>query len=95
MAAAILAAAALHRVHDEPRRNSGNGSGIESPAAKGHHASEDLEIESWDSERTSHWLTSHGLPAEVVCAAREADVDGATLQELNHKGWAELGCEPP
>ncbi|KAJ1470376.1 hypothetical protein T484DRAFT_1847968 [Baffinella frigidus] len=90
MAVAILASAALRRVHDEPR-HPGNESEPESPEAKFARHETLPEIESWDSSVVSTWLSSRGLPQDVVRAAREADVDGATLRELTHDGWAELG----
>ncbi|KAJ1470001.1 hypothetical protein T484DRAFT_1849555 [Baffinella frigidus] len=93
MAGAILASAALRHVHDEPR-HSGNESEIESPEAKAPQQETPPgppEIESWDSGGVAMWLESRGLPQDVVRAAREADVDGATLLELTHDGWAELG----
>ena len=90
MAAAILASAALRRAHDE-RRHSANESEIEPPEPSAAQAGEHAEIDSWDSAGVATWLASRGLPQDVVRAARDADVDGATLMELTHGGWAELG----
>jgi hypothetical protein len=90
-AAAILASAVLgvHRVHAEPDSESTDAKISAAKAAS--HAG----VESWDTESVAAWLVLRGLPAEVVREAREADVDGATLLELTHEGWAELGCAPP
>ena len=85
-AAAILASAVLQRVHAEPDSSSTDAKVVPVAAQAG--------VESWDSESVATWLVSRGLPAEVVRAAREADVDGGTLLELTQEGWAELGCAP-
>ena len=85
-AAAILASAVLQRVHAEPDSASTDAKVVPVAAQAG--------VESWDSESVATWMASRGLPAEVVRAAREADVDGGTLLELTHEGWAELGCAP-
>ena len=86
-AAAILASAVLQRVHAEPDSASTDAKVVPVAAHMG--------VESWDSESVASWLVSRGLPAEVVSAAREADVDGGTLLELTQEGWAELGCALP
>ncbi|KAJ1479715.1 hypothetical protein T484DRAFT_1958309 [Baffinella frigidus] len=86
-AASIIAASALRRVHAEA-----SNSGIESDSeSTDGAAAANLEMRSWDSSSVETWLAAHGLPVEVVRAAREADVDGATLMQLTEEGWAELG----
>ena len=87
MAAAIIATSALRRVHAEV-----SNSGIESDSEfTDGAAAANLEMLLWDSSSVETWLASHGIPVDVVRAAREADVDGATLVHLSEEGWAELG----
>lgn len=84
MAAAVLAAHRNMATVSSPKRDD------EVEEIQDEGALDAKWVRRWSAQQVHAWLLSLGW-RELAASAQKADVDGATLIELDSEGWAELG----